>query len=98
MFGKSDPVLKRILIVEDEPLVAFDNEHLLREAGFEVVATVDGAADALRIIGDNMLDLVLADISLSDGDGTEVARAAHGRGVTVLFVTRSGGRVPTESW
>jgi CheY-like chemotaxis protein len=39
LFGKRERAIRRILIVEDEPLVAFDNEHLLRECGYEVVAT-----------------------------------------------------------
>lgn len=76
------------MIVEDEPLVAFDNEHLLKEAGYDVVATVDNVAAARAVIDGEALDLVLTDMSLrGDGDGADVARAAAGRGVPVLFVT-----------
>ena len=39
LFGKRNRVVKRILIVEDEPLTAFDNETMLTDAGYEVVAT-----------------------------------------------------------
>ena len=79
---------KRILIVEDEPLVAFDNEHFLREAGYEVVATVDGLAEAAKVLDEEEIDLVLCDIRLSgEGDGTDVARHAARRNVPVLFVT-----------
>jgi CheY-like chemotaxis protein len=76
-------------VVEDEPLVAFDNEHFLVEAGYEVVATVDSLADASRCMEEEgELHLVLTDITLSgDGDGTDVARAAGARGIPVLFVT-----------
>ncbi|MGA9581882.1 MAG: response regulator [Allosphingosinicella sp.] len=88
LFGKRERAIRRILIVEDEPLVAFDNEHLLRDCGYEVVATVDTLADAVRILGDQKVDLVLSDIQLSgEGDGTDVARAAGARRVPVLFVT-----------
>lgn len=88
LFGKRERVIKRILLVEDEPLVAFDNEHLLSEAGYEVVGTVDNLADATRLIGEEELDLVLTDVSLrGDGDGMDVARAAAARNVPVLFVT-----------
>jgi len=88
LFGKRERLIRRILIVEDEPLVAFDNENMLQDAGYEVVATVDSFADALAVIEAEALDLVLTDLSLAgDGDGTDVARAAAAKGVPVLFVT-----------
>ena len=88
LFGKRERVIRRILIVEDEPLVAFDNEHMLGEAGYEVVATVDNLAAAREVIAAEQLDLVLTDIALNgDGDGTEVAQVAREKGVPVLFVT-----------
>ena len=88
LFGKRERMIRRILVVEDEPLVAFDNEHLLQDAGYEVVATVDCLADAREVIEKEELDLVLTDVRLNgDGDGTGVARVARGRDVPVLFVT-----------
>lgn len=88
LFGKRERAIRRILIVEDEPLVAFDTEHLLRECGYEIVATVDTLADAVRVLGEEEVDLVLSDIQLNgDGDGMDVARAAGARQVPVLFVT-----------
>lgn len=95
LFGKSKRTISRILIVEDEPLVAFDNENLLGESGYEVVATVDSLADAVRVIGEEPIDLILSDIKLNgDGDGMDVARAAAAKGVPVLFVT---GNCPLEA-
>lgn len=94
IFGKREKRIRHILVVEDEPLVAFDNEHLLKDAGYEVVATVDSVEEACRVIaGGEALDLVLADIALSDGSGIAVAEAARARGVSVLFVT---GNCPGE--
>jgi DNA-binding response OmpR family regulator len=88
LFSRRERVIRRILIVEDEPLVAFDNEHLLGELGYEVVGTVDTLADAVRVLGVEPIDLVLSDIKLSgDGDGMDVARAAGAKQVPVLFVT-----------
>lgn len=88
LFGKRERLIRRILIVEDEPLVAFDNEHLLKDAGYEVVATVDCLAEARAVIERDPLDLVLADLLLNgDGDGTGVARVARRHQVPVLFVT-----------
>ncbi|MBN8889689.1 MAG: thiamine pyrophosphate-dependent dehydrogenase E1 component subunit alpha, partial [Rhodospirillales bacterium] len=53
-------------------------------------------AEALRVIAaDAGLDLVLADVSLADGSGVEVARAAQGRGLPVLFVCEDNGFAAT---
>jgi DNA-binding response OmpR family regulator len=88
VFGRRKRVITRLLIVEDEPLVAFDNEYTLTEEGFEVVATVDKVADALAVLDANAdVHLVLADVSLADGSGIDLARQAHGRGVAVIFCT-----------
>jgi DNA-binding response OmpR family regulator len=88
LFGKRERLIRRILVVEDEPLVAFDNEHLLSDAGYEVVGTVDNLADASRLIAEEDIHLILTDVSLNgDGDGMDVARAAAARQIPVLFVT-----------
>ncbi|MET3826138.1 DNA-binding response OmpR family regulator [Sphingomonas sp. PvP055] len=88
LFGRKKRRICKLLLVEDEPLVAFDTEHYLREANYEIVATVDRVADAITVIDlDEELDLVLVDISLADGSGVDVAHAAHAKGIAVLFVT-----------
>lgn len=102
MFGRKKRHITRLLLVEDEPLVAFDNEHALSEAKFEIVATVDRVATALAAIaagGD--IDLVVADVQLADGSGVDVARAAREAGLAVLFVTGTrpdGAETLAEGW
>ncbi|MDB5695761.1 MAG: response regulator [Sphingomonas bacterium] len=102
MFGHKKRHIVRLLLVEDEPLVAFDNEHALSDAKFEIVATVDRVATALAAIeagGD--IDLVVADVQLADGSGIDVARAAREAGLRVLFVTGScpeGAETLAEGW
>ncbi len=84
-----------MLIVEDEPLVAFDNEHALTQAGFQVVATVDRADAARRYLDPGQIDAALLDVTLADGaSGIELARYASERGIPVLFVT---GTCPGEA-
>lgn len=95
MFGRRKRLLERILVVEDEPLVAFDNEYFLSEESYVVVGTVDCVAEAVAIIASGTpIDLVLTDIALADGNGVDVARAARDVGIHVLFVT---GDCPTEA-
>lgn len=94
VFGQKKRVISRLLICEDEPLVAFDHEHLLTDEGFEVVATVDRASDAIAVLDANAdIHMVLADISLAEGTGVDVARHAHAMGIPVIFVT---GDCPAE--
>jgi DNA-binding response OmpR family regulator len=94
LFGKKERTIQRILVVEDEPLVAFDNEYLIKDAGYEVVATVDTVEDARRTMEEETeVDLVLLDINLKDGSGIEVAQLAQQKGINVLFVT---GECPAE--
>lgn len=91
LFGRREkvsPGINRILIVEDEPLVAFDNEYVLRDAGYRVVASVDTVDAAIETILAGNPDLVLADLHLSGGGtGVDVAQAAFDAGVPVIFVT-----------
>jgi len=95
LFGKKKRSIVRLLIAEDEPLVAFDTEYLLTEQNFTVVATVDRVAQAIAVIENGAaIDLVLVDVNLADGSGIDVARAARARGMPVMFVT---GNFPDEA-
>ena len=88
LFGKRKQVVKRILIVEDEPLTAFDNENMLGDAGYEVVATVDDLDEALAVLEREEIHLILSDVRLrKDQTGIELARAAKAKGVPTLFAT-----------
>lgn len=90
LFSKKDRKLHRVLVVEDEPLVAFDNEHRLADDGYEVVGTVDTAEAALALIDEAAPDIVLCDLNIAgEGTGMDVARAAQAKGIKVLFVTAS---------
>ncbi len=86
LFQRRARRLNRILVVEDEALVAFDNETMLQAAGYEVVGAVDNVADALALIERGGIDLVLTDVRINgDGSGLDVARAASATGIAVLF-------------
>jgi CheY-like chemotaxis protein len=88
LFGKRNRVVKRILVVEDEPLTAFDNETMLTDCGYQVVATLDGYDEAMEMLGREQVDLVLSDVRLrSQQTGVDLARAAKERGIPTLFAT-----------
>lgn len=95
LFGKQKRVVKRIVIVEDEPLAAFDNEVMLADLGYEVVATLDSFEEAISLLDREDVDLVLSDVRLSgERNGLDLARAAKSRGIPVLFST--GYKIPDE--
>lgn len=95
LFSRFTRSIKTILIVEDEPLVAFDNELRVVDAGYRVAATVDTEGEAIAVLEREAIDLVLADVNLSrGGSGIEVARVASTLSIPVLFAT---GACPKEA-
>lgn len=79
----------RILIVEDEQIIAADLAGQLERLGHEVVGMASEGREAVDLAGQVHPALVLMDIQL-EGEmaGTEVARAIQDRtGAGILFVT-----------
>ena len=88
LFGKRKRIVKRILVIEDEPLTAFDNEVMLRDAGYDVVATHDDFEEAVAALDRETVDLILSDVRLrGKRTGIQLAEEARKRGVPLLFVT-----------
>jgi CheY-like chemotaxis protein len=84
----------RILIVEDEALVALEVESILSLAGHQPVAVADDLPSALAAVDEAWPDLALVDIQLAGGaSGLEVAAALKAKGIPTLFAT---GNCPSE--
>lgn len=85
----------RILIIEDEALVAMELRFVLEDLGYDVVDTVADAASARRLVRETDIDLALVDIHLSDGPtGVALGRElGQDFGVSVLFMTANPGMV-----
>lgn len=83
----------RILIIEDEALVAMELRFVLEDLGYEVVGSAADARTALDLVKQKEVDLALVDIHLSDGPtGVELGRGlANDNGVTVLYMTANPG-------
>ena len=80
---------ERILVVEDEAVVARDLEQTLVRLGYEVVGVAQFAAEAVGKAAETHPDLVLMDISLQgDKDGVQAAEVIGQRfGTPVVFLT-----------
>ncbi|MBB3017513.1 CheY-like chemotaxis protein [Microvirga lupini] len=88
----------RILVVEDEILIALELESLLQDLGHDVVGIAASSEDALSLARDLKPDLAFVDIHLSDGPtGVDVARhLGNEHQVTVLFMTANAKRIPED--
>ncbi|MGO4572507.1 response regulator [Microvirga sp. 2TAF3] len=88
----------RILIVEDEILIALELESLLQDMGHDVVGVAASSGEALDLGQDLKPDLAFVDIHLADGPtGVDVARhLASQLDVTVLFMTANAKRIPED--
>jgi DNA-binding NarL/FixJ family response regulator len=86
-----DPVVARVVIVDDDARFRAMARRVLVADGVDVVAEADSGADAIRGMASWHPDVVLLDIGLPDIDGVEVARqllAATDPPVVVLISTR----------
>ncbi len=79
----------RILVVEDESIVAMDVQDRLAELGYEVIGAADRADDALALVAAEHPDLVLMDIRLKgEIDGIAAAEEIRERWrIPVIYLT-----------
>lgn len=76
-----------ILIVEDEPLIAFDMEQTVRGAGFNVIGIARNTTDALQRIGHERIDVVILDANLNGQSAAPIAERLRTEGVPFVAVS-----------
>ena len=87
--------MTRILLVEDDKVIVTNLTEYLSKEGYEV-KSVSGQKDALQFVETENFDLVLLDISLSDGNGFSVCKAIKSDyNIPVIFLTASGDEYST---
>lgn len=84
------PSTRRVLVVEDEWLVATLLEDMLAELGHEVVATAATVDDALAAVEGKPFDLVLLDMNLNGKSARGVADRLAERGIPFACTTGYG--------
>jgi DNA-directed RNA polymerase specialized sigma24 family protein len=87
----------RVLIIEDEPVIAADIEALVRELGHEVLDVAATRREAVEAVARATPGLVLADIQLADGSsGIDAVKDILGMfDVPVIFITAFPERLLT---
>ncbi|MBM1174885.1 response regulator [Microvirga arabica] len=84
----------RVLIVEDEPLVAATLSDVVENAEGEVVGIAHSVSEARQMIRRLSFDTAVLDLNLTDGEVTPVLEALQARKApTVIY---SGGELPAR--
>src|SRR5271155_4323492 len=86
----------RVLIVDDSSVMRKIVERSLRQAGIDLtqVLQAGNGAEALAVLKDNRVDLILCDINMPVMDGLEFIKQLPGienaKGVPVVMITTEG--------
>ena len=86
----------RVLVVEDEPVVAMCLEDILEELGCVTIGPASRLAEGLRLAETDAFDAAILDIDLSGERSTPIAQALQVRGVPFVFA--SGYGAPPEGF
>jgi DNA-binding LytR/AlgR family response regulator len=81
----------RILIVEDEFLLAMELEAILQRRGGMILGPVSSVGQALGVLDGERPDLALLDVNLKGERATPVAAALQARGVPFVLITGYSG-------
>ena len=81
---------RTILIVEDEPLVAFDLADLIEDHGGVVAGPVPTVAEGLSLADEQQPSAAILDANLADCDVTELALALIAKGTPFVIYTGTG--------
>lgn len=84
----------RVIITEDEPVVAADLEKQLTDYGMNVVANLDEGEDVLDFLKKHLADIILMDIQLAGSlDGIDTAqRINNNHNIPIIFLTANTDR------
>lgn len=96
MSGKHAAAPKRILVVEDEMMVAMLVEDMLTDLGHTVVALASRMDRAVEYAERGEFDLAILDLNLNGEKSYPVAEALRARKVPFLFATGYGEGVLPE--
>ena len=81
---------KRILLVDDEPLILKGLRYTLEQEGYEIMTATDGE-EALKVFMENQVDLILLDVMLPKMDGIQVCqRIRENSNVPIIMLTAKG--------
>ena len=89
----------KVLIVEDDPMVAMINEqYIKRNKNFEIIGTCKDGSSALEFLETNQADLLILDVYMPHMNGFETLRQIRNSQITVdaIMVTAANDREALE--
>ena len=87
LMSDTPPAPLRVLVVEDEPLVAIMLEDALQDFGYQVIGPVENLKAAIHLAGTERLDTAVLDINIDGTISDAVADKLMARGIPFLFVS-----------
>ncbi len=90
--------MPKILVVDDEPLIAMMIADWLAEQGLETLGPAHSVAQALALLESEAADAAILDISLGNDDSYEVAEALSARNIPFAFATGHGADALAEHY
>jgi len=88
----------RVLIIEDESIVAMMIEDLIVDMGHEVVGTAGRLEQAQQLAEELALDFAIVDVNLNGQHTYPVAETLKTRGVPFVFATGYGAQGLKDEW
>jgi DNA-binding response OmpR family regulator len=83
---------RRILVVEDEMLIALHIEDMVTQLGFDVVGPAMRLAPALAMARTESFDCAILDVNLANEKSFPIADALRDRGIPFIFATGYGSK------
>jgi CheY-like chemotaxis protein len=93
MADSGTPLSGRVLLVEDNLIIAMDAEDILTQLGATAVLTVSNVAQALETLKTALPDIAVLDINLGEETSFPVADALKAAGVRYVFATGYGDQL-----
>lgn len=78
--------MKRILIIEDDTVIAYGLVYALEQEGYSVILG-NSVSEATKIISKNKFDIAILDMQLPDGTGFDVSEELKGSDTAIIFLT-----------
>lgn len=89
---------RRVLVVEDSPVVADDSAAILQELGCTVIGPAGTMASALQLAEAEAFDAAIVDLNIRGGKSFAVLRILEGRGIPFLMTSGYADWTMPEEW
>lgn len=90
MTKETEPPMRRILVIDDDPAIRASTRRLLERAGYTVLEADEGKA-GMRLLEADPVDLVLTDIYMPGEDGFATIRHLRRDFPAIKIITMTGG-------